>query len=179
MRASPSHEEAAAILYGENTFAFHVSGLAVNGKIAFLERLGQRYVRLLKRVYIRTGYGVDTYGCRPELPKFRVGDVPPTLQEVQRKIDSDLATSMSLLKEAWPMKHQVDVDGDVTVKVEGDDDVGLLRKQRVVDWPAGAFLLWKMFVVEGQDGETRRVFRRIEWKGRRRKDVGPVLTGIV
>ena len=174
-----SHEEAAAILYGENTFAFHVSGLAVDGKIAFLECLGEKYVRLLKRVYIRTGYGVDTYGCRSELPKFRIGDVPPTLEEVQKKIDSDLATSMSLLKEAWPTRYRVDVDGDVTVKLEGDDDVWLLRKQRVVDWPAGAFLLWKMFVVEGQDGETRREFRRVKWKGTGRRDVEPMLTGIV
>lgn len=172
------YEEAAAILYGENTFAFHVSGLASDGeKIPFLESLGQKYVRLLKRVYIRTGYGVDTYGCASEHPPLEFGDKAPTLEEVQQKIDCDLAISTALVKEAWPARYSVEVDGDGTVKLEGGDGVGLLRRQKVMDWSAGAFHLWKMFVVEGRDGEMRRVFRRVEWMGMGRKGVGPVSRG--
>ena len=49
------HEEVAAVLYGENTFAFHISGLS-EGPIAFLERLSPRYIQLLTKVYIRTGF---------------------------------------------------------------------------------------------------------------------------
>ena len=72
---------------------------------------------------------------------------------------------MALLKEAWPARYRVCVDRDVTVDMEGEDDVRLLGKQKVVDWPASAFHLWKMFVIEGKDGEIRREFRRVRWKG--------------
>lgn len=153
-------------MYGENTFAFHISGLASDGKIAFLEYLGEKYVRLLKRVYIRTGYSIDTYGLQSD---FHSADLSknesPTLEQVQRKIDRDLAVSMALLKEAWPARYRVVVNRDVTVDMQGEDDVMLLGKQKVVDWPASAFHLWKMFVVEVEDGETRREFRRVRWKG--------------
>lgn len=160
------HDEAAAILYGENTFAFHVSGLASDGKIAFLECLGEKYVRLLKKVYIRTGYGVDSYGFRSEFRSVELREKElPTLEQVQGKIDGDLATSMALLKEAWPARYRVCINWGVTVDLQGGDDVRLLGKQKVVDWPASAFHLWRMFVVEGKDGETRREFRRVRWKG--------------
>lgn len=160
------HEEGAAILYGENTFAFHISGLASDGKIAFLEYLGEKYVHLLKRVYIRTGYGIDTYGFQSEFHSADLRkDESPTLEQVERKIDRDLAVSMALLKEAWPARYRVCVNRDVTVDMQGEDDVRLLGKQKVVDWPASAFHLWRMFVVEGKDGERRREFRRVRWKG--------------
>lgn len=160
------HEEGAAILYGENKFAFHISGLAPHGKIAFLDRLGESYVQLLKRVYIRTGYAIDTYGFRSESHSTELRkDESPTLEQVQRKIDRDLATSIALLKEAWPVRYRVYVNQEVTVDMQGEDDVRLLGEQKVVDWPASAFHLWRMFVVEGDDGETRREFRRVRWKG--------------
>ena len=160
------HDEGAAILYGENTFAFHISGLATDGKIAFLEYLAEKYVRLLKKVYIRTGYGIDTYGLRSDFHSAELRkDESPTPEQVQRKIGRDLAVSMALLKEAWPARYRVCVNRDVTVDMPGEDDVRLLGKQKVTDWPASAYHLWRMFLVEGEDGETRREFRRVWCKG--------------
>ena len=163
------------MLYGENTFAFHISGLA-EGPISFLEWLSERYVRLLRRVYVRTGYAVETYGSdREPVPSYNNNnnssrDVPPPREdEMQVEYSRDLTVSAALMKQAWPSGYGVVVDREETVVYEGRNDGDVCRsgngRGRGVDWPASGFHLWKMMVVVDGDGEVeRREFKRIEWE---------------
>ena len=149
------HDEAAAIVYGENTFAFHISGLA-EGPIWFLEWLPPKYIRLLRKVYIRTGYRVDTYGFRADGPI-----VPLT----QTKMSYELAASVSLMRQAWPKRYKVTINKDATVAYPADEDANFRNIRNAHDWPASSYHLWKMFVTDS-DAELPRIeFKRIEWGG--------------
>ena len=160
------HEEAAATLYGENTFAFHISGLS-DGPIAFLEWLAPRYVRLLRRVYIRTGYSVDTYGFRPESPLHGRSHAEPTLEQQQIKASRDLAVSVALMKQAWPPQYKVFINKELTIVHSSSVDRGIVKKQKGNDWPASSYHLWKMFVTDDSAENPRHEFRRIEWTKRK------------
>lgn len=158
------HDEAAAVLYGENTFPFHISGLA-EGPISFLEWLAPKYIRLLRRVYVRTGYYVDTYGFRPEPMFGDRGYVEPTAEAVQFKAARDLAVSAILMKQAWPAKYKVFINKLATVSYSADESADFLRKHSANDWPASSFHLWKMFVTEAEAEKPSIEFRRIVWGG--------------
>lgn len=158
------HDEAAAVLYGEITFAFHISGLA-EGPIAFLERLHPKYIRLLRRVYIQTGYHVDPYGFRPEPAVHDRGYVEPAAEAVKIKEARDLAVSVALMKQAWPPKYSVFINKQATVSYSADNAQGSIPKDKANDWPASRFHLWKMFVTEPDTERPRFEFRRIKWGG--------------
>ena len=171
------HDEAAAVLYGENTFAFHVSGLA-DGPIAFLEWLSPKYVRLLRRVYVRTGYDVDTYGFSNEYGDRFGGrgggeggakDVGPTAEQKRMREVCGLALSVRLMKQAWPVGYGVVVNRDEVAVYQETVDWEVGRNRRVNDWPVGGYHLWKMFVRDEGNGEVRREFKRIEWRWYRPK----------
>ena len=176
------HDEAAAVLYGENTFAFHISGLA-DGPIAFLEWLSEKYVRLLRRVYVRTGYDVDTYGFSRDRYRDRFEgrdggegedgggkDVGPTMAEQKRMREvCGLAMSVRLMKQAWPVGYGIVVKRDEVVFYEETVDWEVGRNRRVNEWPVGGYHLWKMFVRNEGNGEVRREFKRIEWRWYRPK----------
>lgn len=156
------HDEVASVLYGENTFAFHISGLA-EGPIWFLEWLAPRYVSLLRKVYIRTGYHVDTYGFRPDAPSSNHTFVEPAPEVVQYRASRDLAVSAALIKQAWPSKYNVVVNKRATVAYSADQVTDLLEKHNANDWPASSYHLWKMFVIDPGVGLPRIEFKRIEW----------------
>ena len=172
------HDEAAAVLYGENTFAFHISGLA-DGPIAFLEWLSPVYVRLLRRVYVRTGYDVDTYGFRDRFEIRAGGDggAANVVKEVGSRVEQKrmrevcgLAMSVRLLKQAWPVGYGVVVNRDEVAVYKETVDWEVGRKRRVNEWPVGGYHLWKMFVREDENGDMRREFKRIEWRWYRGRD---------
>ena len=174
------HDEAAAVLYGENTFAFHISGLA-EGPIAFLEWLSPVYVRLLRRVYVRTGYDVDTYGFRDRFDVRNGGgggddvnggrrEVGLTAEQKRMREVCGLALSVRLLKQAWPLGYGLVVNRDEVAFYRETVDWQVGRKKRVNDWPVGGYFLWKMFVKDGENGEVRREFKRIEWRWYRGRD---------
>ena len=172
------HDEAAAVLYGENTFAFHISGLA-DGPIAFLEWLSPVYVRLLRRVYVRTGYDVDTYGFRDRFEIRAGGDggAANVVKEVGSRVEQKrmrevcgLAMSVRLLKQAWPVGYGVVVNRDEVAFYKETVDWEVGRKRRVNEWPVGGYHLWKMFVREDENGDVRREFKRIEWRWYRGRD---------
>ena len=162
------HDEAAAVLYGENTFAFHISGLA-DGPIAFLEWLSPVYVRLLKRVYVRTGYDVDTYGFRNRF-ELRGDDgngvnyVGPTAEQERMREVCGLALSVRLLKQAWPVGYGVVVNREEVAFYQETVDWEVGRKTKGNEWPVGGYHLWKMFVRDQGNGEVSREFKRIEWR---------------
>lgn len=157
-----NHDEAASVLYGENTFTFHISGLA-EGPISFLRWLAPRYVRLLRRVYIRTGYRVESYGFRPE---HIFGDreyIEPSDEAIQAKAAHDLAVSVTLMKQAWPAKYKVVINKLATVSYPIDETAVFFRKPSADEWPASSFYLWKMFVTETEAETPKIEFRRVQW----------------
>lgn len=168
------HDEAAAVLYGENTFAFHISGLA-DGPIAFLEWLSPVYVRLLRRVYVRTGYDVDTYGFRNRFDGHGVGEdggkaVELTAEQKRIREVCGLALSVRLMKQAWPVGYGVVVNRDEVAIYQETVDWEVGRKRKVNEWPVGGYHLWKMFVRKDEKEEVRREFKRIEWRWYKGKD---------
>ena len=149
------HDEAAAILYGENTFAFHISGLG-QGPIAFIEWLAPKYVRLLRNVYIRTG----CYGNSFEETLDR-----EPLPEVRRiKENHDLALSVALIKHAWPAKYPICIKYNETILVRKITDCAAELRRKKTDSPDRTFHLWKMVVTNLGTGSPRSVFKRIVWE---------------
>lgn len=159
------HDEAAAVLYGENTFAFHISGLA-EGPLAFFEWLAPRYVRLLRKVYIRTGYHVDTYGYQQESTRMHAQHIEPTPEMIQFRASRDLRISMALMKQAWPPNHRVFVNKDETILYSSQLDNEIVKRQKGNDWPASSCHLWKMFVTDTEAENPRKEFKRIVWERR-------------
>ena len=158
------HDEVAAVLYGENTFAFHISGLA-EGPIWFLEWLPPKYIRLLRKVYIRTGYHVDTYGFRPEYPPFDHRLVESNPEAAQLIAARNIAVSTALMRQAWPRKYNVIINERASVTYPIDEVESLLNKHGANDWPAFSYHLWKMFVTDPSVPLPRLEFKRIEWGG--------------
>lgn len=156
------HNEASTILYAENTFAFHISGLAA-GPISFLEWLSPRYVRLLRRVYIRTGCNVDSYGVESRFAFEDRRNVEPAVEKSPLRAARELAVSVALMKQAWPVRYEVIINKNNTVSYPAEDSARFLSRDNACDWPASSFHLWKMCVkTEAEVGESRIEFRRVE-----------------
>ena len=156
------HAEAVVVLYGDNTFIFHISGFA-EGPLAFLDRLPPRYLRLLRRVYIRTGYYV-----RNPPDRYAVYS-PPTVEEAAVQSRQDLMTSVALVRQAWPMKsmhiHVDDRSADLrSTTLEGQKVKQLRGFYRSEEWLASSWYLWEMVTTESAAEEPRREFRCIDFE---------------
>ncbi len=156
------HDEAAQVLYGENVFAFHISVLS-QGPVLFFQRLARKYMVLLRKVYIRTGFNVDTYDFDYD---DRVGRrhgryQPSALMDAQ--VAKDLVVSTALLKQAWPSLYSIQINKLTVLSCSKRGDRGMWAKADFNNWPLAAFHLWKMVVTE-EDGENfRPEFRRVRW----------------
>ena len=158
------HEEVAAVLYGENTFAFHISGLS-EGPIAFLERLSPRYVQLLTKVYIRTGYVAADQGLSYSVPAATADSTGAQEKRlVDRRYQVDL--SAMLVEKAWPARYGVKVDRANYETCEIADSPITIRDSRRIgngSWPYTVGQLWKVVVDNSTSGEIIRSCQRIKW----------------
>jgi len=156
------HAEATVVLYGENTFIFRVSGFA-DGPLGFLDRLPPRYVRLLRRIYIRTGY----YVCNP--PDRHAKYSAPTVREAIVQSGQDLAISIELVRRSWPMKYKkVFIDRDSATLCAESRIRERIKQLRgfngFEEWLASAWYLWEMNATETDAEEPRKEFRCIDWE---------------
>ena len=158
------HAEAVIVLYGENTFVFHISGF-VEGPVRFLDKLSPRYMRLLRRVYIRTGY----YACNPPDRYGTYSYSGPSGEEAIVQYRRDVAVSVALVKQAWPMRYnKIYVD---TQSVGFCTKPGIPERIKELrgfiglqEWSASSWYLWQMVTNEPDTEEPRREFRCIDWQ---------------
>ena len=156
--------EAATVLYGENVFAFHISVLG-QGPILFFSWLAPGYVRLLRKVYIRTGFDVDTYDFDPYdgATRRHVGQHPSEMMEW--KAAKNLTISATLIKEAWPGHYHVQVNKEAVLPCSRQDDWGMWTQYENNNWPKASFHLWKMVPTKDNIQGFRPEFRRVKWVG--------------
>ena len=159
------HEEVASILYGENTFTFHISGL-ISGPIAFVEQLSPLYAQLIAKAYVRTGYLAADQGLSYSVP---AGIVDSTQSAEQKAIARrrEIAISTALVKEAWPARYNVHVDIERCEVLEISDSATTIKDTRQIQcgrWPYTVGHLWRMVVEQPTTGEAQKVFRRIRWQ---------------
>ena len=158
------HDEIAAVLYGENTFSFHISGIS-DGPVAFLERLPPRYVQLLTKVYIRTRYVAADQRLSYSVPAA-IADSTGTQEKKLIEQHRQVARSTMLVKEAWPARYNVKIDSAnyETCKI-ADSPITIRDSRRIGggSWPCTVGQLWKMVVEISTSGETIRSCRRIQW----------------
>ena len=158
------HDEVAAVLYGENIFAFHISGLS-SDPLAFL-RMSPVYIHMLKKVIIRTGYFPIEHEIALPIPAACANvSLPP--DQGPSILRRELAISAALVRQAWPSEYNVKIDLDnvevCEVSIDGFTIVDLRRtdKRR---WPAIVGYVWTMVVDNLTSGESVRTFRRINWQ---------------
>ena len=155
------------------------------GPIAFLDSLAPRYVNMLRRVFVRTGYDVDQYFINHRLGQWdrrtegwRLGETVPGIGEprdaplLMRHKMRNVAVSMALMNQAWPNKYGVFINKDATVSYPADEDLGLLPSEDPLYWPASHYHLWKMIVSDTFAKKPKFEFRRIEWGGAAVKNLG-------
>lgn len=159
------HEEVTALLYGENTFAFHISGLS-NGPIAFIEQLPEQYVQLMTKVYIRTGYLAADQGLSYSVPAETAdSSLAAEMKSIHQR--REVAISTALVKQAWPARYNVVVDVNKCETQEVLDSPLTIRDSRRIghgSWPYTVGHLWKMTIERSASGENSKTFRRIKWQ---------------
>ena len=156
------HDEAIVILYGDSTFCFHISGMS-EGPLAFLDRLPPRYLRLLRRVYIRTGY----YVCNP--PDHRRKFSTPTVRKAIVQSRQDLAISIALVKQSWPKRYKnIQIDGEsacLCTEPRIKERIKQLRGFKgSEEWSASSWYLWEMVTKEPDAEQPRMEFRCIDYE---------------
>ena len=135
------HDEAAAVLYGENTFAFHISGLE-KGPVAFLDWLAPRYVQILRTVYIHAGYHLHGLIFQPWLRCFQTEIKGPTSKRKPIiEASRQLSIFVALLKQAWPYTYNVCVTRNDTVIYIRRAKIVSNNDQATEDWPASSYQL--------------------------------------
>lgn len=186
------YNEAVGILYGENVFVFHVSGLR-DCPIAFLDRIARRFIRLLRHVFVRTGFSVVTSNpfeadrqivlneglmipyktpCScvlsysrsvPPHPPFGLGE-----DFSQSLLDSWVQTSATQLNDALPVQLEASVNTKDVIELRADCNICDLSDV-ISHYPrvsVGEFFftpLWKMVCIAAEGDEPDREFRRIKW----------------
>ena len=155
------HDELTPVLYGENVFAFHVSLLS-QGPILFFSWLAPRYVRLLRRVYIRSGFEVDTYDMDCMDDRTRQSNQIHDWELADQKAATNLVASTALVKQAWPRRYDVWVNMTDTCVYSKQDNLGIWMRSEANDWPARSYHLWKMIVADDDGEGFRPEFRRVE-----------------
>ncbi len=158
------HAEAAIVLYGENTFIFHISGF-VEGPIGFLDKLSPQYMRLLRRVYIRTGY----YVCNPPDGYGTHSYAGPSGEEAVVQYRRDVAISVALVRQAWPMRYNKIYVDTQSVGLRAEPGISERIKELrgfigFEEWSASSWYLWQMVTTEPDAEEPRREFRCIDWQ---------------
>ena len=160
-------EEVAIVLYRENVFVFHISGL-FERPLSFLERLPPRYVKLMTKVYIRTGHVAADYKLPLSIPAAIAEDDPKIPKEEKNlALRREIAISAALVRQAWPAGFPVAIDTHNFETFEVPDDLLYIPETRWTmssRWPTIVGHFWKMTVVQAPSGEMVKTFRRMEWQ---------------
>lgn len=186
------YNEAIGILYGENVFVFHVSGLR-DCPIAFLDRIARRFIHLLRHVYVRTGFSfmtstpIEADGHIVLHEGLKIPYRPPCSCVISHSssvplrppfgLDEDLSqsllsswvqTSATQLNDALPIQLEASVNTKDVVELRADCNICDLSDV-ISHYPrvsAGDFFftpLWKMVCIAAEGDEPDREFRRIKW----------------
>lgn len=156
------HQEIAAVLYGENRFAFHVSGLS-DEPIAFLEHLSPLYIQMLKKVIIRTGYIAAETDVGFPIPAASGSIAKSATQDAWFR-QRELAVSIALLRQAWPARYHVKVDTENLEVCEIPYSAfGVLDRLNTTKHRGQTTVgyVWQMVIDRSTSGQ--RTFRRIDW----------------
>lgn len=165
------YDEAVTVLYGENTFVCQVSGFS-GQPIAFFDRLPAKYLHLLRKCYVQTGYHLEGKIDRGYLSSKNFADQAPIVQSHLRHLD--ITSSAKLLMNALPSNYPISINTKSVIRcspreliVENTDE--LWGTDHLHEWAYSSWHLWKMVLtdVDEENGfEDRRVeFRRLVWYG--------------
>lgn len=160
------HEEAVIVLYGENTFVCQVSGLS-DRPLAFFNHLPAKYLDLLRRFYVRTGYylegGVDRY----HNPSGNYADQAPVVKDSLRR--RDVMISAKILTNAISSKYPIGVNTKSVIRclpgecvVENIDE--LWGYDHAHEWTYSSWHVWKLVFADLNEGDVddrRLEFRRL------------------
>lgn len=156
------HNEAIKVLYGENTFVCQVSGFS-DQPIAFLDRLPAKYLDLLQRFYVQTGYQLEGKIDRRHHSSKRFADQAPVVQNHLRR--RDVISSAELLMNALPSDFPISVNTKSVIRcspreliVENINE--LWGNDHLHEWAYSSWHLWKMVptkVHEGNGFKGRRM----------------------
>lgn len=158
------HAEAIPVLYGENTFVCHISGL-VGGPLAFFSTLPPKYLRFLRKLFVRTGCfvqgSVDGYSS----PSFRKSYTSHTPNEKLLLHHQDVAISATLMKIALPPHVPMNINCDTVISCSRIYRLGNPSKlwggDHLHEWKASSWHLWKLIVVDLGSGDLQMEFRRL------------------
>lgn len=165
------HSEAIPVLYGENTFYLHISGFS-DAPLAFLNRLPSKYLPLLRKVFVRTGYHirgpVDRYlrvSSFPDLIEAYTAQKPEVKLQLRRQ---DVVNSAKLIKQAWPNQFKVQANCAAVIsyfgRYEFEEEIGdLYGRDLQSEWVFSSWHLWKMMVIVSSADEPHFEFTRIVW----------------
>ena len=162
--------EAVEVLYMENIFIFHISGLT-DGPIEFLNQIPSKFLRFLRQVYIRTGYcvnrllgGYRSWQVQQRYPSKEIPD-----KERAALIQEDIDGSANLVRQALPSRCSFSVNCEETIPMFIENDLQKVSDALQADYRGNMVLrhwyLWKMVIVENPSTGRRKEFRRIEWWG--------------
>lgn len=164
------HEEAATVLYGENTFVCQVSGFS-DQPLAFLNRLPRKYLDLLRRFYVRTGYHLEGKVDRNYYASGKYADQSAVAKDYIRR--RDIAISAQLLTTAISSRCPIIVNTKSVIRclsreyvVENIEE--LWGYDHAHEWSYSSWHVWKLVLTESNEGDIddgRFEFRRLAWDG--------------
>ena len=164
------HEEAVTVLYGENTFICQVSGFS-DQPLAFLNHLPAKYLVLLRKFYVRTGYHLEGKVGPNYYTSGKYADQAPVVKDYIRQ--RDIATSAKFLTNAILFKYPIVVNTRSIIRcpsreytVENIEE--LWGHDHAHEWTYSSWHVWKLVRADPSEGDTddcRFEFRRLAWDG--------------
>ena len=165
------HEEASSILYSENVFILHASSLSL-GTLALFDLLSQRYLRLMRKVYILTecfsSWSLQL-SHRLRLPEHgdKQMDRAQLLERGKAICESELEACNTMARSSLSTKYGFSVNCDDTFPMPVNGSLGRLQRDLKDvgegEWWSSRCQLWKMIPVELDGSKTRQEFRRVVW----------------
>ena len=160
------HDEAATVLYGENTFVCQVSGFS-DQPLAFLNHLPTKYLGLLRKFYVRTGCYVEGKIGHDYYASEKYADMSAVVKDYIRH--RDIVTSAQLLTNAISSKYRISVNTKSVIRcppreyvVENIEE--LWGHDHAHEWSYSSWHVWKLVLTHWNDGDVddrRFEFRRL------------------
>ena len=186
------HDDVAAILYGENRFIFHISGLNIEHLWCLDDRarhralglhiFSEKYWPLVRNLWVWTGYAILDKCFFEEHTRSKLNHErertemsqahPKSRAIVCERFISSWMTARDLMVGAWPKERGVTVNTMDVVESQLRED-GKHRERHGdlswsgdarSNWPASVVQAWELVIIEAEDKEYRREFRRCSWE---------------